>query len=175
LGAAKKAACRQDNCSEEGIRRWPKDSCLSQRQEEVKVEEVDGKTEGGGDAEVDDNADAQSEAEDEDTRTLKKLLTSLPNLLLQRTSPPGRYPHRGSSRYGEAMEIQDAFMEKQRNMYTWVDRARAVHGAIIGMEYGQSSGYSRREEQTYLVRIWLAMQRIISGLDGGLAEMQREH
>jgi hypothetical protein len=77
--------------------------------------------------------------------------------------------------YDEAMEIHDAFMEKQRNMYTWVDRARAVDVVIIGMEYGQSSGYSRRVEQTYLVRIWLAMQRIIAGLDGGLAEMQRKH
>jgi hypothetical protein len=53
--------------------------------------------------------------------------------------------------YDEAMEIHDAFMEKQRNMYTWVDRARAVDVVIIGMEYGQSSGYSRRVEQTYLV------------------------
>jgi hypothetical protein len=77
--------------------------------------------------------------------------------------------------YDEAMEIHDAFMEKQRKMYTWVDRARAVDVVMIRMEYGQSSGYSRREEQTYLVRIWLAMQRIISGLDGGLAEMQRKH
>jgi hypothetical protein len=63
----------------------------------------------------------------------------------------------------------------KENMYTWVDRARAVDVVIIGMEYGQSSGYSRRVEQTYLVRIWLAMKRIISGLDGGLAEMQRKH
>jgi hypothetical protein len=62
--------------------------------------------------------------------------------------------------YDEAMEIHDAFMEKQRKMYTWVDRARAVDVVMIRMEYGQSSGYSRREEQTYLVRIWLAMQRI---------------
>jgi hypothetical protein len=77
--------------------------------------------------------------------------------------------------YDEAMEIHDAFVEKQRNMYTWVDRARAVDVVIIGMEYGQSSGNSWRVEQTYLVRIWLAMQRIISGLDGGLAEMQRKH
>ena len=68
MGAAKKAACRQDNCSEEGIRRWPKDSCLSQGQEEAKVEEVEEEAEGDGDAEVDDNADAQSEAEDEDTK-----------------------------------------------------------------------------------------------------------
>jgi hypothetical protein len=73
------------------------------------------------------------------------------------------------------MEIHDAFMEKQRKMYTWLDRARAVDVAMIGMEYGQSSGHNRREEQTYLVRIWLTMQRIISGLDGGLAEMQRKH
>jgi hypothetical protein len=73
------------------------------------------------------------------------------------------------------MEIHDAFMAKQRNMYTWVDRARAVDVVIIGMEYGQSSGYNRREEQTHLVRIWMTMQRIMSGLGGGLAEMPRKH
>jgi hypothetical protein len=66
-------------------------------------------------------------------------------------------------------------MAKQRNMYTWVDRARAVDVVIIGMEYGQSSGYNRREEQTHLVRIWMTMQRIMSGLGGGLAEMPRKH
>ena len=66
-------------------------------------------------------------------------------------------------------------MEKQRKMYTWVDRARAVDVVMIRMEYGQSSGYNRREEQTYLVRIWLTMQWIISGLDGGFVEMQRKH
>jgi hypothetical protein len=110
-------------------------------------------------------------------RTLKKLLTSLPNILLQRTSPP----------VDILTEVRRCMMRRRRSTthswrrkeicksYTWVERARAVDVVILGMEYGQSNGYSRREEQTYLVRIWLAMQRIISGLDGGLAEMQRGH
>jgi hypothetical protein len=74
----------------------------------------------------------------------------------------------------DAMEIHIVSIEKQRKMYTWVDRAMAVDVVITGLHYGHLNGSNQHEEHTYLRQIWVAMQRIITRLDVGIAEMRRE-
>jgi hypothetical protein len=75
----------------------------------------------------------------------------------------------------EAMEIQDASIEKQRKMYKWVYRAITVDVVITGLYYGHLNGFNQHEEHTYLMQIRMAMRRIITRLGVGITQMQREH